>query len=399
MPENWDLVLSIVSDLHCHEASHTPQESWLVAGSLRKPAGHHPVQALLALIQKHSLTSDVVICPGDLSNKISQAGMAASWQHLGEIQLEMKAIKLITTIGNHDVDWGKKRFKDPFHIPRNLHDKFPTDSDELCASFWSDGFYLAPGPKGSVFLVLNTVVSHTDESSAKQGTFEHERIDKLDRTLGNFFSNGSHSESAYKRVVVMHHHPLLHSATRFSSSDVLEFGDQLIRVLVKHGFHFIVHGHRHDPRITRLSTSPADSFVFASGSFAAVLNELSTWTRNLFHIAKLRYETANNRFVGQILTWEFNKGTGWVPSTSSSAALPHIIHFCSPRPTINSSSILDRCRKELGGVLKAKRIQEFFPELSLLLPSELEAIQAHLKDSGVKFLFSSEGTLEQIGIP
>jgi len=278
-------------------------KSWLIAGASRKPPMHHPVQALISLIREGPISADVVVCPGDLANRISRVGMMQSWDHLCELKRELKSTLLITTLGNHDVDCLKNHNPDPFHIPRNLVDTFPAPSDAALQDFWSKGFYFVDGPSGSQFLVLNTVIAHHDEATAKRGTFDHDHISRLDESFTEQLETVSAMPPYRHRIAVMHHHPLLHSSTRFSSSDVIEFGDQLLSVLNKHGFSFIVHGHRHEPRITRLSPALNEQFVLASGSFSAFLKELSTSTRNLFHIVRLRKEASGKGIHQACKVW------------------------------------------------------------------------------------------------
>lgn len=397
MASKWELTLAIASDLHCHEESYTPTESWLIAGALRKPAGNHPVQALISLIKNEALRADALICPGDLSNRVSKVGMMQSWDHLGEIQREIKAELLLTTLGNHDVDCHKSHNKDPFYIPRNLHDEFPVSAPTERASFWADGFFFATGPSGSDFLILNTVIAHNDETSAKRGTFDHERIEKLGHALRTrdetLYSKGRYP----RRIAILHHHPLLHSNSRFTSEDVLEFGDQLLALLSKYQFRLVIHGHRHDPRITRQSSAANDSFVLAAGSFSAVLKELSTWTRNLFHIVKLRDEASTGRFIGELLTWEYNKGTGWRPSTHTSSALPHVARFCAPRPNILPQDIQALCNTKAGGILSSDELNTAIPDLTLLLPNELYSLQHDLAKAGIKLVLTPDGTVDYVG--
>jgi len=399
MEDEWDISLAIVSDLHCHDETVAPRESWLIAGASRKPAGHHPIQALISLIRKDAISADVVVCPGDLANRISRAGMMQSWDHLCELKRELQSSLLITTLGNHDVDCHKKHNPDPFYIPRNLIETFPAPSVTALEDFWAKGFYVVDGPSGSQFLVLNTVISHQDEVTAKRGTFDNECISRLDEFLTKR-SEKDHTVAPIRhRIAVMHHHPLLHSSTRFSSSDVLEFGDQLLSVLSKHGFRFIVHGHRHEPRITRLSPALKEQFVLAAGSFSAILTELSTSTRNLFHIVRLRVETPNDRLVGEILTWEYNKGVGWRESTKVSATLPHIARFCSQRPIISIGEIREACAGAAGTILRSTELNAKFPALGLLLPDELAALSDDLSRNGMKLVLAADGTPDYIGTP
>jgi predicted phosphodiesterase len=391
MEPTWDISMAVVSDLHCHELLPT-QESWLIAGSRRKPAGNHPIQAVISLIESISLKADVLICPGDLANRVSSQGMMQSWDHLRELRDVIGAKLLLTTLGNHDVDCLKKHGGDPFDIPRNLHENFPALTEADRQSFWHDGFYFAKGPGDSEFLVLNTVIAHTDEASAKRGTFDHDRITRLSEALKK-------RGTARHRIAVMHHHPILHSSTRFNSSDVLEFGDQLLSLLSANNYDLVIHGHRHDPRITRQTAGMFDYFVFAAGSFSAVLKELSTWTRNLFHIVNLRRDKFSGRIEGEVRSWEYYKGSGWRPATSVSASLPHIASFSAPRPIIGIPEIIKRCDAAEGLLLRKNELESAFPELFLLLPSEIAAIENDLLKNGIKLTLNTDGTIDSIGRP
>lgn len=399
MKNNWDISLAVVSDLHCQEETVSPRESWLIACASRLPAGHHPIQALLALIRQEEISADVVVCPGDLANRISRAGMIQSWYHLEEIKRELKSTLLITTLGNHDVDCHKKHNQDPFYIPKNLIETFPAPSDSTLQDFWQKGFFVINGPSESQFLVLNTVISHHDEITARRGSFDDERIRRLDDYLTAQSGGSSALVANRHRIAVMHHHPVLHSSTRFSSSDVLEFGDQLLDVLRKHGFRFIVHGHRHEPRITRLSSGLREQFVLAAGSFSAILTELSTSTRNLFHIVRLRIERPSDRFIGEVLTWEYHKGPGWRKSTIVSATLPHLARFCSPRPTVSIDEIRDACLGAPGTILRSTQLYERFPALGLLLPDELADLSKDLDKHQMRLVLAQDGTPDYLGTP
>jgi predicted phosphodiesterase len=399
MENRWDISLAIVSDLHCHDERFAPPESWLIAGASRKPAGHHPIQALIAIIRQVPISADVVVCPGDLANRISRVGMMQSWDHLCELKRELNADLLITTLGNHDVDCHNTYNPDPFHIPRTLHDTFPAPTEAALQDFWMKGFYVVDGPPGTEFLVLNTVNAHHDHATAKRGTFDSDHINRLDDVLTERTRRRSTTSPIRHRIAVMHHHPLLHSSTRFSASDVLEYGDQLLSVLSQHDYRFVVHGHRHEPRITRISSARNEQFVFASGSFSAILNELSTRTRNLFHLVRLRIEEPRDRLVGEILTWEFNKGVGWRESTTASAIMPHVARFSSPRLPIPIEEMRAACLSAPGAILRAAELAEKFPALGLLLPDELAALSDHLLTDGIKLVLGANGTPNYLGTP
>src|SRR5882762_3536689 len=82
-------------------------------------------------------------------------------------------------------------------------------------------------PDGA-FDLINSVVDHHDEKTAKRGAFNSERLDNLEAYLGKKLK-------APSRLAMMHHHPILHTGPYLDSSDVIPNGDALIDLLNKAG--------------------------------------------------------------------------------------------------------------------------------------------------------------------
>lgn len=400
MPQKFTLTIAVASDLHCHaEKDKVPRDSFLLAGARRHPAGKHPIQALVDLIRAHGLRADFIVCPGDLSNKICSSGMSQAWEHLREIQREMKSPHLLTTIGNHDVDSRKDHGPDPFEIPKSLHPEFPLPHGAEKDRFWSRGFYFQLDETvGADFVVLNTVIAHTDEATAKRGTFESIQISDLRDALSHRKSTIYDIKSVPHRAAVLHHHPLVHSNLTFGSPDVLQFGDQILRVLGEFGFNIVIHGHRHDPRITRVSINGVEQLVLAAGAFSAYLKELSSNTRNLFHILTLTADVGQWPAKGNLQTWEYNHGFGWRQSTTQSAAIPHEVGFMLPeqRPDF-LDELCFQCDASPGAQLRDDELLAAFPQLKYMLPMELKNIAGSLLGRGYKLVVSPIGLVERCG--
>lgn len=395
-PSPRPLSIAIVSDLHCCASQDVPRKSFLVAGSKRTPIGQHLVQALLALIDKHSLTADVVICLGDLAHQVCSAGMIQAWDHLGEIQRKLKSPLLLPTIGNHDVDSRKVNGPDPFEIPKTIHPDFPCPESGDRDMFWNRGFYHAAIRNRASFLVLNTVIKHHDPASAERGTFDNKFIGEMQKYLEAAYPDRGNGSPPI-RVSVMHHHPIIHSTAHFGSPDVLEFGDQLLDVLGDFGFQFVVHGHRHEPRITRHQSRNLAQLVFAAGSFSAQLSELASRTKNLFHHVELASEGARSGMTGRIRTWEFTFGVGWEEASEHSARIPYESALTSPQPLIEVSALIQQCDQSPGGVMRLPDIQQHCPQLLRLLPSELASQMELLRSRGYKLIRDEQGQIVQIG--
>lgn len=385
--------IAIASDLHCHaETPARPKDSFLIAGARRVPSGKHPVQSLVELIRRQQVTADVLVCPGDLANKVCSSGMMQAWEHLKELERELKARQLLLTIGNHDVDSRKETGPDPFDIPRNLHPDFPVASSTDKDSFWSRGFYFSYDESTQTeFLILNTVIGHSDEATARRGTFNATHISRLQEAL-----ESRPPRPIQQKIAVLHHHPVLHSSIDYGSTDVLEFGDQILNLLAAHRFQFILHGHRHDPRITRTSSAGSEQIIFAAGAFSAYLKELSSITRNLFHILQL--SNTSGQIFGKLQTWEFNYGSGWRCATTQSATIPHFSGFSIPRQDLGFlEQVYTQCDQALGHQLREEEIQGNFPQFTRLLPEELNAAKSTSLERGYKLVVGPLGTVERIG--
>lgn len=390
------LSIAIVSDLHCCAASkESPSKSNLIAGSKRTPPGQHPVQALLNLIKNQNLTADALVCPGDLAHQACPIGMIQAFDHLGEIQRKLRSPLLLPTVGNHDVNSRSVDSVDPFDLPKTIHPDFPCSDATAQDMFWNRGFYhqLIEGKAG--FIVLNTVIKHTDARSAERGTFDDNCIDGMRQYLHSIYALNVGAPPI--RVAVMHHHPIIHSTAHFGSSDTLEFGDQLLNVLAEFGFHFVIHGHRHEPRITRHMSAGIEQLIFAAGSFSAQLQNLSSITRNLFHHIELNRGAGTNGIVGVVRSWEFNFGMGWLEATMRSASIPHEAVLTSPQPDVELSGLMMQCNQAPGGVLRLDEIQKQCPQILRLLPCELTQRILALKTHGYKVAQDESGRIIEIG--
>lgn len=361
--------VAVVSDLHCHGLGEygERQESALVAGAPRSPASQHPAQALLDLVDHEGLGSDLLICPGDLANKVSAVGFDAGWHELRGLRDALKARDLVATLGNHDVS-SRARGGDPFQLARNSHKDFPLPAGRSRDSFWTQGFAVYSTCQGTAdVVVLNTAYHHFSEEEARRGTFPDERIEALEAFLAGLPNPGI-------RIAVMHHHPILHSFPGSPSVDVLANGDRLVSCLAAAGCIFIMHGHRHQPRLSKLSVAGRDLLVLAAGSFSVNLGAaLSSVTRNLFHLLELQADRDQRPF-GTIRTWEFRWGQGWKPASPESAGFPHIAGFGPASAADIRAKISAKLASTEEKWLSIEELARDVPELAQLTPDELAGV-------------------------
>jgi predicted phosphodiesterase len=344
--------VAIMSDLHCHPADPTGQrvdESFLKVQSLRKPVTHHPIEAVLDLIRREPLRAVVLLAPGDFGNKASFEGLSYGWDVALEVGNALGAHRVIPVLGNHDVDSRSLYNSDAVYAARYLRPGFPFASSEACQEFFADGFCVIPVGSGLEVVVINTVVDHTDATTAKRGSFSIERIARLHEKL-------SFPKSGVIRIALMHHHPTLHSSPFLNEFDVIPGGDELLKVLRGKGCTFVVHGHKHQCRLTYADTIEGKIPVFAAGSFSAMLGEIASISRNLFHVVTLqRRQSVEMPLRGVIKSWEWAKGKGWVPAR----LFPFKIGFGRTTP-------LDVIVQNISKLVAARRSKSLVGERDLL---------------------------------
>lgn len=383
--------IAIASDLHCHLRSPGyRQESFLIAGSARLPSGRHPIQSLLELIEEEGLTADALVCPGDISNRASLEGLSNGVQSLIELKQKLKSTHLLCTLGNHDVDSRRQHDSDdPFALAATVHPAFPL-SEEHKQQYWAEGFSVVECGRTAIILVLNSVADHTSEQTAKRGSFPERRLAALDKELLRY----SNSEFPL-RIAMLHHHPLLHSHLNFLSEDVLANGDQLITVLSKHRFDIIIHGHKHQPRLRRQDDGAHNMIVFAAGSFSAFLHEMSSTTRNLFHLIEL---DKKDELSGVLRSWEYNDGLGWSPTARKSSGFPFVLQFKGSYHKVSSKELADFILNQNPAKVDAEELYAAVPLLRYVLPDELDSLGEELERKyGLKFVYNDLGLIQEAG--
>jgi len=258
-----------------------------------------------------------------------------------------------------------------------LRPMFPASSRQEFEGFWAKGFCLLEQDHFRV-LVINSVASHTNEKSAKQGLVSNQQLDDIARSLNT---------AAVKpfQIAVCHHHPMLHEDINLGKSDVMENGSLLTALLAERGFDLVVHGHKHHPK---LSYAPGATpiAVLASGSFAAGMKSgLATRTRNVFHIVTLHKDDSRNGCIeGTVLTWQFRQWKGWTPATWDSAEFPHRTGFgCHEPPGKLAEEAEAVFRKRGVDVCKWPDVALGVPELRFVPPAVFESVGRHLKAKGL----------------
>lgn len=361
-PSKKGIRIAVMSDMHCHPQAGadpaSPVKEWhsvLHTDALRSDGNMHPIVALRSLIIGR-LQADVLVCPGDLTNKVNQQGMMTGWGFVREVGSLLGCSTIVATLGNHDVDSRDVHKKGVFYLAKGVKDDFPVPVGACEDQFYSRGFCFVETTQIRL-LMVNSVLEHHKEEKAKRGEWTNQQVELLKDALRSRTPRPI-------EIAVVHHHPIAHEDLGLDSGDVMLNGPNLSRLLADAGFLMIVHGHKHHPKLSYFNRGDSKLLVFASGSFSAVDPKglLPSITRHLFHIVDIQDPT---RGCGEIQTWEWNGCKGWNESTTRSADFPHRCGFGY------AAAILDLARQVATKVGKRRRVfwnevLQAFPDVSFL---------------------------------
>jgi DNA repair exonuclease SbcCD nuclease subunit len=359
--------ICIISDLHCKYQLNPNEacDTLLISNKPRKPINQHPVASILNLIEKESIKVDILLCPGDLGDKADEQGILMSWTFLEEIRAKLKANILIGIPGNHDINSRKNLDKEPFAFVKNFHENFPFQDDGNKAKFWDLGFCLYESDD-ILFLLINTVYDHSDRDKAQQSNIKKETLEKVAEHLIPY-----ENRTFKHKICMLHHHPIKHSnINNWNDSDSIEHGDELVALLNKNIFSLVIHGHKHQPRITEYNSLP----IFAAGSFSSFANLQGTGIQPMFHIVELD----ENKRRGILYSWEFDIVNGW--SQKSNISFPPKIGF-------GSNKDIDAIAQEINEIFTKgdkktilfENVSNSIEDLQYLIPERLEQLDNILK--------------------
>jgi len=282
---------------------------------------------------------------------------------------------LIATVGNHDVDSRKtSSHADPFYLPRNFSPgDFPSSTAEQRDKFWLDGFFVHELADLRL-IVVNSVLWHQNEVEAKRGAIREGQLENLERVLERCSAKSFN-------ITLVHHHPIPHENLGLGYDDLMVNGGPLLDLLERFKFHIVIHGHKHYPRLRYSSGGANSPTVFAAGSLSAFSPQMLSNTRNLFHrILINNQEVADCVRQGIIESWEYNSGKGWSLPKTRSADFPAVAGFgCRASCRELAKRTAEFLHLNADEYRRWSDVVAKFPQLSFLLPSDLEAYGEYLR--------------------
>lgn len=289
---------------------------------------------------------DLVVTPGDLGDQADQSGLEFAWRFLRDLADLSTQNLLLGTAGNHDVD---SRYHATDHDPKGmllgLNPKFPVvasqntvnaDVHMMQLKFWTYNSYIIT--IGEIrFVVLNSSAYHG--MGRENSEFEHGRISAY--TLGQLKREleADDQRRASKgdprcllNVLLCHHHLGKDGLADDPDHSLMVNAHALVDMMscADHGRWMVIHGHRHRARLfqTGGTTGP---FVLSAASFAATRDrDYDNTSPNQAHLVELDSEgmvTHDFYPAGQIRSWTWQSGMGWLSERFGEGGLPPLTGF------------------------------------------------------------------------
>ncbi len=383
--------IAVLSDLHAAPKSvaapigEVKQFTDLVNTSPKED----PIKALQVLVDTHSLKADVIVCPGDMTNRANAQALEFVWSHLHSLTKAFAAKGVVATVGNHDVD-SRAHSENSFpreHLMR-LEPPFPASNGSLSNQYWAHGFCIQT-VGAARFLVINTCWLHESRDELERGVV-------TDYTLERIAAELAVPSPAQFNFVVCHHHPHPHTDLQLGFDDVIRNGQKLIELLSDNGQWMIIHGHKHHPKVEYAQGQFQQPVVLACGSFSGrIEGNNALVSTNYFHLIEVTHFQGG--LAGQILSWNWTPGIGWQRYNSSLPKFPSIVGFGSKATPM---ALAQSVAAAIGSkpFIKWSDLCSTHMELAYLMPKQLASLLSELKAShAISVVYDEYGAPAQLG--
>jgi hypothetical protein len=332
----------VLSDMHADRME--SGDTYVQIGTENEIHGRQPFEDLVRFVNSNLIRVDVILCPGDICNKSSEDGRQYAWKKLHDVAKLTQARSVISTPGNHDLVTSIPMTDCAMPL-KTLDPSFPTGDLDRDTEFWKLGFTIIEEDDFRI-LVLNSC----------HGFPPHPGNDATADQLAGYrqaLNRGSFDELVQKNleeglqgltfksvnIAIMHHHPEEHEYHELfkDHSGPMIRGEELLNVLKSHrgvGRWFVLHGHKHIPRLLPMSGDSANSPVImgAASLGARLWPPVDTVTRNQFHI--VTFDLDHNEQLpplrGRVQSYMWGYGSGWILSGQKNVGLPPLCGFGAP---------------------------------------------------------------------
>ena len=394
------LKIAVLSDLHVFNGSSNDSKapSFIGTADSQNIPEKHPFRGLEKLIDDEGLSADLLICPGDMSDKADPAALQFAWQKLHWLRDKLGARQLLATNGNHDID---SRYMNDDHDAKgslqSLVPMFPGTSEILCDRYWSRNFAIYTEDDLRIVLLNSAAFHGAGKDSAREfenGRISSRTVDALARALDG--------EERRVNILVCHHHPAPFNPVQEDDYSEMIGGESLLRLLNSgdHGSWLLIHGHKHYPRLDYAEGGAASPVIFSAGSFAAVLYpKLAGHARNQFYILEIPVAELDSLGLdvgGTLRAWDWIGLIGW-QTAGAQSGLPHRVGFgWREAPRAIANDIAQRFGTA-GSIWSADQLLSEVPKLRYLRPKDVELVARHLKTNHQITARLENGVISEMG--
>ncbi len=383
--------LAILSDLHAAPKASSPLtgEVKLFTDQEHVAPTEHPIRGLKALIDNNKLKADVVVCPGDMTNKANAQALSYVWSSLHEIRGLLGAQGVVATVGNHDVDSrGHSVDSFPRESLMRLDPPFPAGASNISDKYWAHGYCFQEFGEAR-FLVINTCWLHESRDELERGVV-------TDYTLERIRAELLELPKVKVNFAVFHHHPHPHTDLKLGFDDVIRNGQKLLDLLSEDGHWMVIHGHKHHPKVEYAQGQFRQPIVLACGSFSGRLEgDNALVSKNYFHIVEVL--RSGGRLAGKISSWNWIPGLGWSKYSSTMPGFPCEVGFGSSANVDQLAVSVEKWIGKSAAVTWSVLIGQE-PELLFLMPRQLKELLNILRTRhNVETVYDELGFPKQLG--
>lgn len=324
----------IISDLHVGDAAVSNE---FAVGSSDNAVKNQLLDELRQLAKQENIRADYVVVAGDITNSATKEEFELASVRLKEIAtiVGVEPSKVFFVPGNHDGNWAEEEISMRameninLTIERKYNNlRFNNFFKECLEQALSGSYYYEPyfaiwsDDNLNVIGVNSSVFDHYD-NKPHHGVIRRQDLASLDTKLQELRIGDSNKIN----LLVVHHHPTQQPDLPFETADhsILQNAALLMEIASKHRINFIVHGHKHIPRLAQYSDEYQHPInILCAGSFSARLDD--RWFQgvpNTIHQIEIdRICDVNSTPFGKVVSWSHNTGHGWTKNESING-IPH----------------------------------------------------------------------------
>lgn len=274
--------VAVLSDIHFGQLART--DYFAAPGERIKgnSSGDMPLgEGLIKLM--NSMKPEYFFVAGDLTSAAEPQEFLYCEKKIMEIASEVgvKKENIICCAGNHDVDWKisnlftieEERFDSVDEVLAKRREKYQAIASNVARICMDELELAGEGPvplsgvseaEDFVVFVLNTSLKCGPEQKYSHGELTEKQLAWFEEQLK------AYSSDSRKKIVLMHHHPFNYSFPTISEDiSQIKEGAEFIEIAEKNGVDFVIHGHRHHPKVkTVLTEGYSPVTYFCAGSLA-----------------------------------------------------------------------------------------------------------------------------------